>query len=195
MSKELAPGIIVYQSNDLKIQEWFSILKEYSEPLLNYGTVLAKNNDGYYSTVSLDHRRCKIFSKNELSACHIDDPLNILANEVEDFMESQVKKFCSRYQAHNVIKNHDAIFLRYEDGDFFKDHNDDCPTYHRTVSCVLYFNDNYNGGEICFKYFNIEYKPKQGDCIVFSSAFPYMHSVNQISNGIRYAAVNWYKYI
>lgn len=192
---ELAPGIVVYSYSDGKAEKWLSILKTYSEPLLKYGTVLTKERDGYYSTVSLDHRKCQIFSGNQLPTCHADDPLNILSNEVQNFMDFNVSKFCSKYRAHEARKNHDIIFLKYGVGDFFNDHNDDCPTYHRTVSSIIYFNDDYSGGEICFKYFNIKYKPKEGDCIVFSSAFPYMHSVKPISDGVRYAAVNWYRYI
>lgn len=192
---ELAPGIIVYSYNNGKASEWLSILKTYSEPLLKYGTILRKGDNGYYSTVSLDHRKCRIFSGNDLLDCHAEDPLRILSNEVHNFMDENVARFCNKYNAHQSAKNHDVIFLKYEIGDFFNDHNDDCPTYHRTVSSIMYFNDDYDGGELCFKYFNIEYKPKQGDCILFSSAFPYMHSVKVISNGTRYAAVNWYRYI
>ena len=193
--KELAPGIIVYSHEDTRFEQWLSILKLYSEPLLDYGSVTAKNENGYYSAVSLDHRKCKMFSGGELFDCHAEDPLRLFSDEVENFMSENVKKFCLRYNAHEVKKNHDIIFLRYGDGDFFKNHNDDCPAYHRTVSSTIYFNNDYDGGELCFKHFNIEYKPKQGDCVVFSSAFPYMHSVKPIANGIRYAAVNWYKYI
>lgn len=193
--QELSPGIIVYSCPDKKIKKWLEVIETYSDPLLKYGGIVKKNESGYYSTVGLDHRKCKVFSGDDIASCHPDDPLMKLSIEVQDFMDSNVNNFCQKYKAHQAKKNHEIIFLRYEDGDFFNEHNDDCPAFHRTVSSVMYFNDNYNGGEICFKHFNIEYKPKQGDCIVFSSAFPYMHSVNPISGGVRYAAVNWYKYI
>ena len=193
--QELSPGIIVYSHPNSKPKEWLEIIKTYSEPLLKQGGIVKKNDNGYYSGIALDHRKCKMFSGSDLANCHPDDPINILSNEVQIFMDQNVNNFCTRYQAHDAQKNHEIIFLRYEDGDFFNDHNDDCPSFHRTVSSVIYFNDDYDGGEICFKHFNIEYKPKQGDCIVFSSSFPYMHSVKPISKGIRYAAVNWYRYI
>lgn len=195
VNTELAPGIVVYTFPKSKANEWSAVLKEYSEPLLKYGSILSKNDDGYYTKVNLDHRKCRIFSSVDLQGCHQEDPLVVLANEVQQIMDQKVSAFCQHYSAHQAVKNHEAIFLKYQEGDFFTEHNDDCPTYHRTVSSVMYFNDDYNGGEICFKYFNIEYKPKQGDCIVFCSAFPYMHSVNPITSGTRYAAVNWYKYI
>jgi hypothetical protein len=192
---ELAPGIIVYSYNDSRADEWLLTLKTYSEPLLKNGTVLRTGDSGYYSTVSLDHRKCKIFSGYDFPDCHAEDPLKILSDQVNNFIDENIAKFCGKYDAHQAVKNHDVIFLKYGPGDFFSYHNDDCPTYHRTVSSIVYFNDDYDGGQLCFKHFNIEYKPKQGDCVVFSSAFPYMHGVKPISKGIRYAAVNWYKYI
>lgn len=192
---ELVPGIVVYSYNDSRANEWLLTLKTYSEPLLNHGTILRRGDNGYYSTVSLDHRKCKVFSESDLPDCHVEDPLRMLSDQVHSFMDENVEKFCTKYSAHQTRRNHDVIFLKYEPRDFFNDHNDDCPTHHRTVSSITYFNDDYEGGELCFKYFNIEYKPKQGDCIVFSSAFPYMHSVKPILKGIRYAAVNWYRYI
>jgi len=192
---ELAPGIIVYSYDNDKASEWLSILKTYSDPLLKIGEVVLKKNDGYYSAPSLDHRRCKTFSGSALLDCHPEDPLRILSDEVNNFMDKNVAMFCDKYSAHKAIKNHDVIFLKYETGDFFNNHNDDCPTYHRTVSSITYFNDDYDGGELCFRYFNIEYRPEQGDCILFSSAFPYMHRVKKITKGARYAAVNWYRYV
>jgi hypothetical protein len=192
---KLAPGISVYKLPKEMVLNWYSIIKNYSEPLLKYGTILSKNENGYYSTVSLDHRKCKIFSTGDFAQCHNDDPLKIITLEVENEMQRVVDLFCTDYMAHKAVKNHDVIFLRYESGDYFRYHNDDCPTYHRTVSAISYFNDDYEGGELSFRFFDVQYKPEAGDCIVFSSAFPYMHSVNEVKNGVRYAAVNWYKYV
>ena len=71
---------------------------------------------------------------------------------------------------------------------------DDCAKFPRTVSVSAYLNDDYLGGEIEFPYFNISYKPKVGDILLFSSSFPYLHKVNQITSGTRYAVVNWYRF-
>ena len=110
-------------------------------------------------------------------------------------MDNFVDLFRLEYQASAVSRNHDLIFMRYEQGEFFKYHNDDSAAHPRAFSAIMYFNDDYEGGELEFKYFNIKYSPEIGDCIVFSAAFPYMHRVNEITKGTRYAAVNWYKYI
>lgn len=192
---ELAPGIIVYKNTIPETEKWLSILKTYSEVTLHYGRVVRYNGSNHYSDVDLNHRKCQIFSDESLASCHYEDPLRVLSTEVENFMNQNIEKFVIKYRMNQVKKNHSVIFLKYEKGDFFNEHNDDSFSHPRTISTLVYFNKDYSGGEICFKYFDIDYKPDDGDCLVFSSAFPYKHSVKPISEGVRYAAVNWYKYI
>jgi predicted 2-oxoglutarate/Fe(II)-dependent dioxygenase YbiX len=76
----------------------------------------------------------------------------------------------------------------------FHDHFDHASMYPRIVSASLFLNDDFEGGEFVFKEFNLTIKPKTGDILVFSSSFPYMHRVNPVKTGIRYAAVKWYEY-
>ena len=55
-------------------------------------------------------------------------------------------------------------------------------------------NDDFEGGELQFKEFDLKIKPEAGDIIVFCSGFPYMHQVAPVTMGIRYAVVKWYEY-
>lgn len=196
IKKSLAPGIDVYSVGIDKTVYYYNILKTYSDPFLTMGSVIKKNENGeYYSKIDEHVRNCKIFSTSELRQCHESDPLRILMGEVQQEMTDIVNQFCQKYQYHSVIPNHDLIMMRYAEGEFFNYHNDDCPSIPRTVSAVMYFNSDYEGGELGFKHFNIEYSPEPGDCVVFCSAFPYMHRVKKITKGARYAAVNWYRYV
>ena len=171
----LAPGINVYSMDIDKSKNYYETLKDYSEPFLALGSIVGGNpEEGYHSVIDVHIRNCKIFSTERLNACHESDPLRIMIADAQKEMDNFVDLFRSEYQASAVSRNHDLIFMRYEQGEFFK---------------------YYEGGELEFKYFNIKYSPKIGDCIVFSAAFPYMHRVNEITKGTRYAAVNWYKYI
>jgi hypothetical protein len=63
------------------------------------------------------------------------------------------------------------------------------------ITCTMYLNDNYEGGEICFKIVdskqekvvkNFCYKPKAGDILVFPSKPPYYHGVNKTTLGRKY---------
>lgn len=196
MVKAIAPGINVYSIGFDKSKNYYETLKNYSEPFLSHGSVVGGDpENGYYSKIDLHVRNCKIFSTNSLSNCHKSDPLAEVMGDIQKDMDNFVANFCSEYQTSTVSKNHDLIVMRYEQGEFFKYHNDDSAAHPRAISAIMYFNNDYQGGELEFKYFSIKYAPEPGDCIVFSAAFPYMHRVNEITEGVRYAAVNWYKYI
>jgi len=83
--------------------------------------------------------------------------------------------------------------LKYEKAGFLSEHIDH-GTSSRTLSVVLYLNDNYSGGEINFPHVGngITIKPEAGSAIFFPSNFVFTHSVNEISEGIRYSLPNWY---
>lgn len=81
--------------------------------------------------------------------------------------------------------------LKYGVGQKFINHVDDHPDFPRTVSTVYYINDDYTGGEIFFPKFDLLYKPKANELLVFPSTFVYMHSVNAVESGTRYAVVSW----
>jgi hypothetical protein len=89
---------------------------------------------------------------------------------------------------------HDSYgILKYGEGQQFTNHIDDHPSYHRRISTVYYLNDNYTGGEINFPRFNITFKPKANQMIVFPSTYVYNHSVSPVTEGERYAVVSWLK--
>jgi predicted 2-oxoglutarate/Fe(II)-dependent dioxygenase YbiX len=49
---------------------------------------------------------------------------------------------------------------------------------------IIYFNDDYEGGEICYPEYGIDYKPKQGDLLIHSTES--IHGVSKVKSGIRY---------
>ncbi len=60
------------------------------------------------------------------------------------------------------------------------------------VGCVMYLNDDYEGGEIYFPAYDIEIKPKAGDLIFFPGSNLYMHGVRELRTGIRYTFTTFY---
>ncbi len=64
------------------------------------------------------------------------------------------------------------------------DCHDDDPG--KTVSVVLYLNDNYTGGELNFKDQNILIKPSAGSIAVFPSRKPYFHESKEVLSGEKY---------
>ena len=62
----------------------------------------------------------------------------------------------------------------------------------RDISSVLYHNDNYVGGEICFPNQNIKLKPKPGTFIYFPAQEDFPHEVKTITEGIRWCSTNFW---
>jgi hypothetical protein len=57
----------------------------------------------------------------------------------------------------------------------------------RTVGGLLYFNDNYDGGELTYPNLNYEYKPKAGSFVMHMGMHDdYLHGVNEVKNGWRF---------
>lgn len=81
-------------------------------------------------------------------------------------------------------------FVKYEgSGTHFRIHADHGPTYVSTISAVAYLNDDYNGGELWFPRFGLDFKPMQGDIVVFPSNFIYEHASKEMINGTKYSVV------
>lgn len=53
------------------------------------------------------------------------------------------------------------------------------------VSCVYYWNDDFEGGELLFEEDNFLYKPEAGDLVVFYSNME--HEILEIKSGVRYS--------
>lgn len=74
--------------------------------------------------------------------------------------------------------------------------NEDSPGNKFAVTCTMYLNDDYDGGEISFLDESngriVKYKPKAGDVIVFPSGQPYFHGTHQVYNGDRYIIRTWW---
>ena len=63
------------------------------------------------------------------------------------------------------------------------------------LTSVLYFNDEFEGGEIYFPDFDFVYKPKMGSAIffpTFTKESAYEHGVTEITKGRRYTMGAWY---
>lgn len=81
--------------------------------------------------------------------------------------------------------------LKYEKAGFLPEHSDHGISS-RTLSVVMYLNDDYVGGEISFPQVGVTIKPEAGSVIFFPSNFVFTHQISEVKEGIRYALPNWY---
>ena len=61
----------------------------------------------------------------------------------------------------------------------------------RDLSLVFYLNDGYEGGDFVFPGLGIRVRPEPGMLIAFPSTHEYLHGVEPVTKGHRYAMVCW----
>lgn len=83
----------------------------------------------------------------------------------------------------------------------FQQEKRDEPGFKPYITCTMYLNDDYEGGELAFKilksdktFDEIVYKPKAGDIVVFPSNEPYYHGVFLTTKGKKYFVRSFWDY-
>jgi len=95
----------------------------------------------------------------------------------------------------NVKYSENISILKYENTGFYKWHTDHNWKAPRNVSMILLLNNDYGGGNLCFKEpredneIVIDKKPNR--LIVWPSNFLYPHTVKPVTKGTRYSVVCW----
>ena len=88
----------------------------------------------------------------------------------------------------------DVQALKYEPGGHYKYHVDMATTVPRTLSLILMCNNDYEGGELCFKWDQEQVtsiETKANRIIIWPSNFQYPHTVKPVKKGTRYSVVAW----
>lgn len=211
----LYPKIHVYKDLLPGVDELVQILKESEQdpntsyiykdwkPWSIFGTYVYQiDNDILHSNIT-DERFLKEKHYLELvknafytSTGHFLDEHNLKLPEDWQIMGPSF----SKYNQDSYVGNGLAM-RRHTD---YQPWESEVPGYKFALTCTMYLNDTYEGGEISFKIKDkvIDYKPKPGDVIVFPSGHPnflcedevYLHGVKQISGGDRYLIRCFYQF-
>lgn len=178
----IGPGIVVYKNifpRSMNLVERYekNIGDSWSEAKTHENNIYAGNGrycqDFVYSDTSLDEN-----NKNSKELIELYNEVMIKIKECIIDYEKDYPVKIDFFEALNVIK--------YSVNDFFNYHTDDGPDVRYTVSCVAYLNDEYVGGNLHFKFFDINYKPEIGDLAIFPSAYTYAHAAYPIISGTKY---------
>lgn len=73
-------------------------------------------------------------------------------------------------------------------------HYDDEFEKSRAISAIIYWNDDFEGGELLFPLQDWKYKPRAGDMVIFPSTNKYYHHIQPTSGTFRYTTPYWYRY-
>jgi|TARA_B000000565_G_scaffold52587_1_gene34900 predicted 2-oxoglutarate/Fe(II)-dependent dioxygenase YbiX len=142
-----------------------------------------------------EYRKCEVvylsqdetLKKNLKTRNKIDDELYKI---ISNLLEKYLKKYDSLGYV-QIKEDTGYMLLRYKTGDYVKKHVDTSSDQHRTLSCSLILNDDYEGGEITFLDGEIKPNLKKGDLLIFPSSFTYPHQVLPVTSGTRYSIITW----
>jgi Rps23 Pro-64 3,4-dihydroxylase Tpa1-like proline 4-hydroxylase len=124
---------------------------------------------------------------------------NIELYKISDLVFSKIKECIRDYESVweiGITRYEPLNFIKYEGSNtYFDVHIDHGPGYPRTVSAVVYLNDDYEGGELRFpRLDNLEIKPAAGDIVLFPSNYLYSHASKNIISGTKYSVASMTDY-
>jgi predicted 2-oxoglutarate/Fe(II)-dependent dioxygenase YbiX len=100
--------------------------------------------------------------------------------------------YAQKYGVEELYHEHYSM-LRYRGGQHYKAHSDGVTSTGRSISAIVYLNNNYEGGEVEFVNFGVKIKPEPGMLLLFPSNYAYSHIAHPVTSGTKYAIVTWIK--
>ena len=170
--------------------------KNWCKNLTQYMDIVCKHKAGVIingeTQLDLEHRNVLTYGLDqnvEQDRVYINYIYNILNLCAKEYTQT----FCHINQE---LKYEGINLLKYEEGNFYKCHTDQCAKKNRAISVIMNLNEDYKGGEVVF------YEPtslkastgcalKTGDILFFPSNYLYPHSVQPVKKGTRYSVVVW----
>jgi hypothetical protein len=128
--------------------------------------------------------------ENSLTSVHW---YNFLSKKFDTQIQQYIKDLNVKYLNYQKITN--IEILKYENTGFYKWHTDHFAAAPRTISCILLLNNDYKGGNLCFRNpdetdeWEVEVRPNR--MIIWPSCFMYPHTVKPVTEGTRYSIVAW----
>ena len=118
---------------------------------------------------------------------------NFLSNQFDLNIKRYIKDLNIDHLNYQIIN--DITVLKYENTGFYTWHTDHFAQAPRTLSCILLLNNDYEGGNLCFRNpdksdeWQVEVRPNR--MIIWPSCFMYPHTVKSVTKGTRYSVVAW----
>lgn len=106
-------------------------------------------------------------------------------------VHQKIKEFVSK--SFNTECYADQIgIVRWSPGSYQMPHIDNIDGLSRVAGCVVYLNDDYQGGHTYYPYYGKSHTPKTGKIFTHNSGISHLHGVTQISGKTRYTiASTW----
>jgi len=123
-------------------------------------------------------------------------PMQVLHNNVADLFEPATQSYMFRHNIADTPHEHEFyMMMKYSGGQHFGAHTDGLPGSKRFLSCVLYLNDDYEGGELEFVNYGVTIKPKKATLVLFPSYYTHAHIAHPVTQGTKYSIVGWINHL
>jgi predicted 2-oxoglutarate/Fe(II)-dependent dioxygenase YbiX len=99
--------------------------------------------------------------------------------------------YAKKYGTDEGLWHEHYNMLRYRGGQEYKAHYDGSTATGRSLSAIVYLNNNYEGGHVEFTNFGVKIKPEPGMLLLFPSNYAYTHIAHPVTEGTKYAIVTW----
>lgn len=138
-------------------------------------------------------RTNKMLGITYLAEINNNPALQNIHNQLNVLLLAATIPYAKRHGINEGLWHEYYSMLRYSSGEEYKEHYDACSENARIISCLVYLNNDYEGGEIEFPAFQIKIKPQPGMLILFPSNFAYRHIAHPVTSGQKYCLVTWIK--
>jgi Rps23 Pro-64 3,4-dihydroxylase Tpa1-like proline 4-hydroxylase len=140
------------------------------------------NIEKHYDTISISNLNTIL--KNLVKRKQNDDLIYDIISNAKDL-------YIEEFSYSDIELDTGFDLFRYKEGQFYRQHTDNCKDRQISISSSIYLNDNYVGGELAFFDKQKIIKCKKGSIIMFPSNFMYPHEIMPVLNGIRYSIETW----
>jgi 2OG-Fe(II) oxygenase superfamily len=188
------PGVHIYRNavpKELNIATRLEeVLTKNDDPWLTWSPALV----GDYQSIP-DYRDCVDFKvrKKDFEHRPQDVDLKSIYDDIDVRLQSCLAHYTAKYNL--SISYQEAVnFVRYGEGQHFATHSDSGFSYVCAVSTVIYFNNDYEGGELYFPHIDLKYTPSEGDVVLFPSNWLFSHAALPVKSGIKYSGVTMFDY-
>ena len=153
----------------------------FSFPENSYKYKTKKNEEDNFKCINLTHYY--------LNGEKFKEPLELAKRYINIMITNYVlhiqKNICPTFNEKLISQSHNIRILKYEKGQFIKDHSD--VDSNIRASCTLNLNEDYEGGEFRFFDGQIKHSFKTGDAMIFPAEPIWIHGTEPITKGTRYS--------
>lgn len=190
-----APGMFIHKGWYGDAPELLDLVKEAAEFEFS-ATAWTRSRTGNHNLGTSDHRSSVESDLNCFKHVDFNDPdYDRLQRKVEDFQDQLdllINQFRRVYDLH-LEGDEGFRVIRYQNKAEYRIHHDHASLNARTLSLVLFLNDEYEGGHLEFPYQKVTVEPEEGTVVLFPSNFPYAHIAHPVESGTKYTLVTWFR--